>query len=156
MGLFDRPASADYLQVLWSGEPLVGLTEPLVGLSDVQRNLALKRLEDARLLTVNRNGGGALVSLDTHPLIREYFAVRVRSSGFSRAGRTGATEDGDTNREPPKGSTTSEARRAAQRRLYEHLCETTPDKPNATLEDLQRSIKPSLTAATRACRKMFA
>ena len=156
MGLFDRPASADYLQVLWSGEPLVGLTEPLVGLSDVQRNLALKRLEDARLLTVNRNGGGALVSLDTHLLIREYFGVRVRSSGFSRAGRTGATEDGDTNREPPKGSTTSEARRAAQRRLYEHLCETTPDKPNATLEDLQRSIKPSLTAATRACRKMFA
>ncbi len=79
LGLFDRPASVDCLQVLWSGEPLVGLTEPLVGLSEVQRNLALKRLEDARLLTVNRKGSGALVSLDTHPLIREYFAKRLRA-----------------------------------------------------------------------------
>ena len=79
LGLFDRPASVDCLQVLWSGEPIVGLTEPLVGLSEVQRNLALKRLEDARLLTVNRKGSGALVSLDTHPLIREYFAKRLRA-----------------------------------------------------------------------------
>jgi hypothetical protein len=32
--------------------------------------MALKRLEAARLLTVNRNAAGELVSLDAHPLIR--------------------------------------------------------------------------------------
>ena len=60
---------------------IAGLTEPLVGLSEPQRNLALKRLEAARLLTVNRNAAGELVSLDAHPLIREYFAGRVKSEG---------------------------------------------------------------------------
>jgi len=40
-----------------------------------------------------------------------------------------------------------EHRRAAHRRLYEHLCETTKDKPDATLEDLQ----PLYQAVAHGC-----
>jgi hypothetical protein len=55
LGLFDRPATADCLEALWKGEAIAGLTEPLMGSSEAQRNMSLKRLEDARLLTVNRD-----------------------------------------------------------------------------------------------------
>ncbi|MEO8382801.1 MAG: hypothetical protein ABI779_24295, partial [Acidobacteriota bacterium] len=124
IGLFDRPASADTLAALWEGEAIAGLTEPLVGSSEAQRNLALQRLEDARLLTVSRaSGSGVLLALDAHPLLREYFGKRLRD-------------------EQP------EAWRAAHRRLYEHLCATTPDKPDATLEDLQ----PLYQAVSHGCQ----
>jgi hypothetical protein len=113
IGLFDRPATADTLAALWEGEAIAGLTEPLTGISEAHRNLALQRLEEAKLLTVSRApGSGVLVALDAHPLLREYFGQRLRDA------------------QP-------EAWRAAHRRLYEHLCATTKDKPDATLEDLQ-------------------
>ncbi|MEA2240059.1 MAG: hypothetical protein QOC81_4783 [Thermoanaerobaculia bacterium] len=123
LGLFDRPASADTLAALWKGEAIAGLTEPLIGISEAQRNLALRRLEDAKLLTVIReSGSGALVALDAHPLLREYFGQRLRE-------------------------VQPEAWRAAHRRIYEHLCETTKDKPDATLEDLQ----PLYQAVAHGC-----
>src|SRR6185503_13467518 len=102
-----------------------GLTEPLIGLSEAQRNLSLKRLEDAKLLTVNRaEGSGELITLDAHPLLREYFARRGREQ------------------QP-------EAWRAAHRRLYEHLFASTSDKkPTPTLEDLQ----PLYQAITHGCQ----
>jgi hypothetical protein len=95
MGLFDRPATAECLQALWQAPPIEGLTEPLftvekkwLGLSrtyhpisEKERNVALKRLEDARLLTVNRDAAGRLLSLDAHPLVREYFAGRMKAEG---------------------------------------------------------------------------
>jgi len=114
LGLFDRPATTDCLDALWKGEAIAGLTEPLISISEAQRNLSLKRLDEANLLTINRaEGSGELVALDAHPLLREYFARRVRQK-------------------QPK------AWRTAHRRLYEHLCMTTSDKkPNPTLEDLQ-------------------
>jgi tetratricopeptide (TPR) repeat protein len=112
LGLFDRPASAGTLAALWEGEPIAGLTEPLIGISEAQRNIALQRLEDAKLLTgVREHGSGLLVALDAHPLLREYFGQRLR--------------DGQP-----------DAWRAAHRRIYKHLCATTEDKPDATLEDL--------------------
>ena len=124
IGLFDRPATADTLAALWEGEAIAGLTEPLTGISEAQRNLALQRLEDARLLTVSRApGSGVLVALDAHPLLREYFGKRLRDA------------------QP-------EAWRAAHRRLYEHLCSTTEDKPDATLEDLQ----PLYQAVAHGCQ----
>ncbi len=123
IGLFDRPATADTLAALWECEAIAGLTEPLTGISEAQRNLALQRLEDARLVTVSRApGSGVLVALDAHPLLREYFGKRLRDA------------------QP-------EAWRAAHRRLYEHLCTTTPDKPDATLEDLQ----PLYQAVAHGC-----
>jgi hypothetical protein len=75
------------------------------------------RLEEIQLLTVQDDG-----SLDAHPLLREYFGQRLRDA-------------------QPEGW------RAAHRRLYEHLCATTPDKPDATLEDLQ----PLYQAVAHGC-----
>jgi hypothetical protein len=122
MGLFDRPADAGCLGALWKPPAIEGLTEPLVGLDGPARNVVLKRLADAKLITVARDLGGALVAIDAHPLLREYFAKRLREAR-------------------PKSW------KAAHRRLYEHLCATTPDKEAPTLDDLQ----PLYQAVAHGC-----
>ena len=122
-GLFDRPISAACLTALLEKPAVQGLTEVLVGLSEVQRNLTFKRLEDAKLLTVNREASGTLVSLDAHPLLRDFFARQLR-------------------RQQPN------ACRAAHRRLFEHLCATTPDKDSPSLDDLQ----PLYQAVAHGCQ----
>ncbi len=121
MGLFDRPADAGSLEALWREPAIAGLTEPLVSSSDAQRNLTLKRLEDAKLVSVARDAGGALVRVDAHPLLREYFAKRLRE-------------------------TMAESWKAAHKRLYEHLT-TTEDKETPTLDDLQ----PLYEAVAHGC-----
>ena len=122
MGLFDRPADSGCLFAL-SREPVIeGLTEPLIALNDAQRNTVLKRLEGAKLVTVARDAGGALVSVDAHPLLREYFAKQLRE-------------------------TRPESWKAAHRRLYEHLTTTTKDKDSPTLDDLQ----PLYEAVAHGC-----
>ena len=126
MGLFDRPATADCLEALWTGEAIPNLTEPLIGISREQRNIALKRLESAWLITINRNERRELLSIDSHPLIREYFARQLRG---------------------PDPNKTSEVWRAAHRRLYEHLCETTNEGDQPTLEELQ----PLYQAVAHGC-----
>ena len=122
MGLFDRPADAGCLAALRS-ETIPGLTEPLAGLADDDWEFCLSGLEAAKLLTVNRDASGALVSLDAHPHLREYFARQLR------------TQQPD-------------AWRAAHRRLYEHLCATTPEGDQPTLEDLQ----PLYQAVAHGCQ----
>jgi hypothetical protein len=122
LGLFDRPADAGCLAALWTAPAIPDLTEALAGISDAKRNLAITRLKDAKLLTVNRDAGGALLSLDAHPLLREYFAKVLREQR-------------------------PEAWRAAHRRLFEHLCATTKDKEKPTLEDLQ----PLYQAVAHGC-----
>ena len=112
LGLFDRPVTSGCLGALLQAPAIPELTESLVDVSEAQRNLAFKRLEDARLLAVHRDVSGALDTLDAHPLLREYFGRQLRAQRAN-------------------------AWRAAHRRLYEYLCSTTPDKPAATLEDLQ-------------------
>ena len=123
LGLFDRPASADCLTSLKQPPVIPGLTEALVGTTEAQRNIVFSRLEDAKLLTVNRDAAATLVSVDAHPLLREYFAQRLRTQRPA-------------------------AWRAAHQRLYKHLCETTKDKPQATLEDLQ----PLYQAVAHGCQ----
>jgi tetratricopeptide (TPR) repeat protein len=124
LGLFDRPATADCLNALWSGEEIGGLTGPLIGVGEAQRNITLRRLEDANLITVNRQKGSeTLVSLDAHPLLREYFATRVRAE--------------------LRG-----AWRAAHRRVYEHLRDNTHEGGEPTLEDLQ----PLYQAVVHGCQ----
>jgi tetratricopeptide (TPR) repeat protein len=123
MGLFDRPATADCLGALWRSSAIAGLTDPLVGMSEAQRNITFKRLQDARLLTVNYDKSGVLLSLDAHPLLREYFAKQLREQR-------------------------PDAWRKAHRRVYEHLCASTPDKPAPTLEDLQ----PLYQAVAHGCQ----
>lgn len=112
LGLFDRPATADCFAALLKRPAISGMTKAIVALSDTQLNLIFTRLESAKLLTVNRDAAGTLLSLDTHALLREY---------FNRERRTRHRQ----------------AWCEAHRRLYEHLCTITPDNPQPTLEDLQ-------------------
>jgi Domain of unknown function (DUF4062) len=124
MGLFDRPATADCVAALLAAPAIAGLTEPLVGLAEEDWNSSLDALESAKLLAVHRaKGSGTLVSLDAHPLLREYFGQGLRA-------------------------TQPEARRAAHRRLYEHLCATTKEDNEPTLEDLQ----PLYQAVAHGCQ----
>ncbi|MDQ6867315.1 MAG: hypothetical protein M3178_02485 [Pseudomonadota bacterium] len=122
LGLFDRPLDAGCLKALWTAPAIEGLTEPLIGMSEAQRSIALTRLQDAKLLTVKRDRSGALVSLDAHPLLCEYFAKELRKN---------------------KG-----AWQAAHRRLFEHHRATTQDKEKPTLEDLQ----PLYQAVAHGCQ----
>jgi tetratricopeptide (TPR) repeat protein len=126
LGLFDRPMTNDCLAALLKAPVIPGLSEALftvgkkwLGLNRnyypieaSKLNITITRLEAAKLLTVNRDAVGSLVSLDAHPLLREYFARHVREH------------------QP-------EAWRTAHRRLYEHLCATTKEGDQPTLEDLQ-------------------
>lgn len=123
LGLFDRPATADCLAALLKAPAVPGLTEALVGMSEAQRNVAFTRLESAKLLTVNWDAARRLLSLDAHPLLREYFARQLRT-------------------QQPK------AWRGAHRRLYEHLCATTKEGDQPTLEDLQ----PLYQAVAHGCQ----
>ena len=111
LGLFDRPATADSLEALWKASAILGLTEPLVGLTSAPRNFALSRLEAAKLLSVLRDASGTLIALDAHPMVREYFAGRLREGK-------------------------PEAWRTAHKRLYEHLCATTKEGDAPGLEEL--------------------
>lgn len=122
MGLFDRPADAGCLAALRCAT-IPSLTEPLAGLADDDWEFCLSGLEAAKLLTVNRDAAGSFVSLDAHPLLREYFARQLRTQQ-------------------------SGTWRAAHRRLYEHLCATTEDKDEPTLEDLQ----PLYQAVAHGCQ----
>ncbi len=123
LGLFDRPASADCINALLKAPAIDGLTEPLVGLAGDDWLFTLTGLEAARMITLNRAGSsGELLSLDAHPLLREYFARYLQE------------QSGD-------------AWRAAHRRLYEHLCENTQEGEMPTLEDLQ----PLYQAVAHGC-----
>lgn len=121
LGLFDRPVTADCFDALRQPPAIAGLTEPLQGLSTPLLNKTLSRLESARLLTVYREGS-SLLSLDAHPLMREYFARQLREQ------------------QP-------DAWRAAHGRLFEHLCASTKEGDRPTLEDLQ----PLYQAVAHGC-----
>ena len=68
-------------------------------------------------------GDGNRFAQVCHPLLREHFAAELREQH-------------------------PDARREGHRRLYEYLCATTPDKPDATLEDLQ----PLYQAVAHGCQ----
>jgi len=123
LGLFDRPMTYDCFGALLHEPPIAALTEPLMGLTDGQLNIALSRLQSAKLITVNRDGGGGLVSIDAHPLLREYFAKQLREID-------------------------SHAWREGHRRLYKHLSDSTNEGDEPTLEDLQ----PLYQAVAHGCQ----
>lgn len=135
MGLFDRPAPADCIAELLKAPAIPDLTKALAGISDAQRNLAFARLEAAKLLSANRDAAGTLISLDAHPLLREYFAKQIREQ------HPGAW-------------------RNAHRRLYKHLIATTNEGDQPTLEDLQplyQAVSHGCQAGMRqeACAKVY-
>jgi hypothetical protein len=123
LGLFDRPATADCLAALLKAPAISGLTEPFASLTEAQRNMSFRRLEAAKLITINRDAAGTLHSLDAHPLLREYFAKQL-------------------------GTRHPETWRAAHRRVFEHLCATTAESNQPTLEELQ----PLYQAVAHGCQ----
>lgn len=118
LGLFDRPASKNCLDALRAEPVIAGLTEALVGLPPRDWRLALSRLEQINLLAMQADG-----SVDCHPLLREYFGGRLRQAHPA-------------------------AWRAAHQRLYEHLCATTREGDQPSLEALQ----PLYQAVAHGCQ----
>jgi len=74
LGLFDRPAAAKCLAALRAEPAIAGLTEMILGLGEEDWSSVVSDLAEAHL--VIRDGE----DLDAHPLIREYFASRLRES----------------------------------------------------------------------------
>lgn len=148
LGLFDRPATAELIDVLRRPPAIPGLTEPLMGLAEEDWELSLSALSDARLLTVNRDSAGRLLALDAHPLLREYFAGRLQAEGGMMNEQVKVKGERKKRGKDSSFIVQNSAFREAHRRLYEHLCVTTPDKPDATLEDLQ----PLYQAVAHGCQ----
>jgi len=126
LGLFDRPADAGCIAALRREPPIHGLTEPLVGIGEEDWNIALSSLAECGLIGVESDRstiGNRQSTIDSHPLIREYFAHQLREKNL-------------------------EGWRLAHRRLYEHLRDSTKDKPQPTLEDLQ----PLYQAVAHGCQ----
>jgi hypothetical protein len=129
MGLFDRPATGDCVAALLAAPAIAGLTEPLVGLAEEDWNASLDALDSAKLLAVHRaKGSGTLVSLDAHPLLREYLA----SEFGKRSPRRGERRTG--------GSTSTCARPPGK-----------ATRPPSKISN--RCIKPWPTAARRGCSR---
>lgn len=118
LGLFDRPADSGCIGALRQPPVIAGLTDPIAGIDDAAWNLAISGLMDCRLVSTNEDRS----TLDAHPLIREYFAEQLS----------------EKNRD---------AWRAAHRRLYEYLTQSTEDKPEPSLEELQ----PLYQAVAHGC-----
>ncbi|MEP7304274.1 MAG: hypothetical protein ABJA98_02030 [Acidobacteriota bacterium] len=121
LGFFDRPADAGCLRALRMAPAIPGLTDHLVGLDDGGWDRALIRLEKLRLVQVQRACSWEVLAVDAHPLVREHFARLLKGGEIWPAGH---------------------------RRLYEHLCATTKEGDQPTLEDLQ----PLYQAVAHGCQ----
>jgi tetratricopeptide (TPR) repeat protein len=120
-GLFDRVATADCLDALRAKPVIPGLTEAVHAMDRDEWNILLRRLERAHLIKLRVADDGEALAIDAHPLVREYFARQLRD------------------RQP-------DAFRASHSRLFDHLCATTPHRPD-TLAGLQ----PLYQAVTHGC-----
>jgi hypothetical protein len=98
-----------------------GLTDAICGMADEEWNILLKRLDRVHLIKL-RESSPATLGIDAHPLVREYFAHKLKET------------------EPA-------AWQAAHCRLYEHLCATTKEGDQPSLEDLQ----PLYQAVAHGC-----
>ncbi len=71
LGLFDRPAEESAIKMLRQPPMILGITNGILALKELEWNNALKHLRDLRILEEGSK-------LDCHPLIREYFSMQVR------------------------------------------------------------------------------
>jgi hypothetical protein len=128
LGLFDRPAPVACLAALRAAPTIKGITEPLVGLEEEDWNGLVSDLADCSL--VAKEGE----SLDAHPLIREYFALELKSRN----------EDGWQH---------------AHGRLFDFLKETTEHRPDtlAGLQPLYQAVYHGCQAGRQqeACDEVY-
>ncbi|HEV7426479.1 MAG TPA: hypothetical protein VGQ46_08925 [Thermoanaerobaculia bacterium] len=108
VSLFDRPADQAAIDVLRAQPVILGLTERLDALGTVGWRRVVARLRDAALLAYPVDEQDT--TLDTHPLVREYFGQRLRQHSLA-------------------------AWRMGHNRLYEHLQRITPSDAD-TLEEI--------------------
>jgi tetratricopeptide (TPR) repeat protein len=128
LGLFDRPATPNCLDLLGRKPAIPGLTDILVGVSEPDWNIILRRLSECGLIALSEiiNGPSERSRrIDTHPLIRQYFARQLCE-------------------QQPK------AWRKAHARLYRHFKDTTKQEP-MTVEGLQ----PLYQAVVHGCQAKF-
>ena len=120
LGFFDRAAERELLNTLreHKDDAIEALAAPLADLCQAHWNRVLNHLRDLRLIALEPDA----TAIDSHPLLREYFAERLR-------------ED------------VPDAWRAGHRRLYQHLCVATEHQPD-TLPGLQ----PLYQAVAHGCR----
>lgn len=149
IGLFDRPASGGCLDALRAPPAIKGLTDGLVVLEPTRWKRAVARLREALAIkgptnvlvgldpsrwkrAITRLRDAQLLapvdpkdpeSLDTHPLIREWFGDRLKEQNETAWG-------------------------AAHGRLYDHLRDTTREGDTPSLEDLA----PLYQAIAHGCR----
>ncbi len=125
MGLFERPMVPGCFEALRASPAIANLTELFASVERIEVESAVTTLVDNELLS--HGGGddycGSLmdVSLDAHPLIREYFAAQLQ-------------------REQPA------AFLAAHSRLFDYLCEHTPYCPDGL-----DGLAPLYEAVTHGC-----
>lgn len=120
LGLFDRPADEDAITALRVAPPIAGLTDALMDLPRDLWQITLSNLRTAGLLAPAMLY--ATGTLDTHPLVRTYFAEQLR-------------------KQQPQ------AWRAAHLRLYEHYRAVAPNVAES-LEDLA----PLIIAMIHGCQ----
>ncbi len=129
LGLFGRPADARCIDALIEPPVIKGLTEPLFDAGNDELDLARSTLAQFGLISFQSgqmdaaNPQSPLDNLDTHPLIRDFFARQVSS-------------------ENPK------AWREAHRRIYKYLTAATADNSKPSLEELQ----PLYQAVDHGCK----
>ncbi len=110
LGLFDRPASKEAIDILRKKPVIKGLTNKLQGISEKDWQKALNHLQDLRLITPKASSKPG--SLDCHPLIREHFGKNLQ-------------------KKHPKAWT------QAQFRLYEYYKNLPEQELPNTLEDME-------------------
>lgn len=115
LGLFDRPADPGCLAALRKPPAIEGITEPILKLSEAQWNITGTRLEELGLVARDAE------YLDAHPLVREYFARRLRENQ-------------------------QEAWKAAHGRLFEHLKDSTEQLPETLI-----GLQPLYQAVVHGC-----
>ena len=133
LGFFDRPADGGCLRALCASPAIPGVTDRMAGLASAEWDRILARLEKLRLVFVRRSGS-RMCFVDAHPSVREYFARQLRKH--------------------------SDGWREGHRRLYQHLCTTTKEGDQPTLEDLQplyQAVAHGCQAGLQqdACRKVY-
>ena len=119
VGLFDRPAEPVAVAALREPPVIADLTDTLEGVGKATWARALSRLRGAGLLAADEAGSGGL---DAHPLVREYFATRLRDD-------------------------LPEAWRAGNGRLYEHYRDTADEFP-----ETREGMEPLFAAVGHGCR----
>lgn len=75
LGLFDRPASKEAIDVLRAEPAIPGLTDRLADLSFPKWKTSLQHLRDLRLIAKKEDNSD---NLDCHPLIREHFGEKLQ------------------------------------------------------------------------------